>query len=593
MRIISKYSLTIIPVLALLLAGTFTSCKKYADPPPYFEDDLDTTNLPVSRRVLLIGIDGAVSSEVKAIAPATITGMLNQAKFQWDAVTDEISTDAASWKTLVSGISYSKHQIADSSFTYTPPQGEDTHGGMPPYYPSMFSYILSSANKSNMRTSFISSWPVLVERVVPEVLDPILTTTDQGVKDSAVKRITTGNPEFMVVNFNAPAIAGKTGGFTQANTAYKNAITQTDGYIGEIMAALKARPEYNKREEWLVIIANTHGGIGNSYGGASSNETTGFILYYNEKFDKMEFTKEGTFVGAEMTGAQGAAIRAVMSDPTAYDPGTGPMTFEMKVKGSLSGSYPGFLHKKELVSAASLIAGASGTGFACFSSGSGDVNIQFKAASGTSPNQRKQTGDLRVFDGASWHTISIVFRQDSAGKKWVKFYSDGIYQDGHDVTDWGSFASTAPLTIGWGQFDFPTAFVRYNVADVRAFNVALSGKEIAENLCLTDITKHPKYNNLTGFWPCNDGLGGRFKNYAPGAVDKDFILENSFKWLSVNPFPCTIPGITDPGRRSFLLTNSGIANIAFYWLGVPVNSSWGFEGDKWLTDYENEFIDFR
>ncbi|MCH5597299.1 alkaline phosphatase family protein [Niabella ginsengisoli] len=343
MKIKLVYSLLTVFIIAAVAS---TSCKKYADPPPYFEDDLDTTSGTTSRRVLLIGIDGAVSSEIKAIAPPTITAMLSHSKYQWDAVTDEVSTDAASWKTLVSGVSYSRHKILDSTFIYSPPAGDDTHGGAPAFFPSMFSYILSSASKNNMRTSFISSWPTLVERVVPEVLDPVITTGDQGVKDSAITRIKNNNPEFMVLHFNSPSIAGKAGGFTQANTGYKDAITKIDGYIGEIMTALKARPEYNKNEEWLVIVTNTHGGIDESYGGTTPDETTGFMLHFNERFGSVEFTKEGSFISPLLTGNQGSAIKAILSDPNAYNPGSAPTTIELKVRGSkAAGSYPPFFTK--------------------------------------------------------------------------------------------------------------------------------------------------------------------------------------------------------------------------------------------------------
>ncbi|MCH5720661.1 alkaline phosphatase family protein [Niabella hibiscisoli] len=466
--------------------------QKYADPPPYFEDDLDSSNALTSRRVLLIGIDGAVSSEVKAIAPAALTGMLAHAKFQWDGVSDEISTDATSWKSLVAGVSYGKHKIADSSFIFTPAEGSDPHAGLPPNYPSMFSYILSSATKSNMRTSFISSWNTLVDRVVPEIQDPVITTGDQAVKDSALVRIKTRNPEFLTLHFNGPSIAGKAGGFNQGNVAYKEAITKVDGYVGEIMTALKARPEYNKKEEWLVIVVSTHGGAGNSYGGSSGAETQAFQMFYNEKFKPLEFTTQGAFYGVRFAGGQTNAVRAIMEDANAFDPGSGPITYEMKVKGTRSGSFPLFFSKKGPVTGNMLDSGDPG--FALFTGGNNNFNLEVRGGT----TRARPGGGPAIFD-ETWHTISVAFADSvvsGATRRFVKGYADGLKVTETDVTTWtlsggtagwNAFKSPRPLILGWTQgnaSDASTSHVALNVADIRIFNTGLSSAEIAANVCL-------------------------------------------------------------------------------------------------------------
>jgi hypothetical protein len=107
---------------ALLLVAVIPACKRYVEPPPYFEESGDTTR-PAARKVLIIGIDGAVGSEYKIIQPPVLMSLKAHSKFTWDAVSDEVTTDAASWKTLMTGISYSRHQIRDSSFIYSQPLG--------------------------------------------------------------------------------------------------------------------------------------------------------------------------------------------------------------------------------------------------------------------------------------------------------------------------------------------------------------------------------------------------------------------------------------------------------------------------------------
>src|SRR5690606_34507729 len=64
---------------------------------------------------------------------------------------------------------------------------------------------------------------------------------------------------------------------------YLNAINTADGYLGEIMTALKEREDYDS-EEWLVIVTSNHGGAGDSFGGSSLNERNTFTLFYNKDF---------------------------------------------------------------------------------------------------------------------------------------------------------------------------------------------------------------------------------------------------------------------------------------------------------------------
>lgn len=584
MKLTTNYKWLLAPVLASALAGGWASCKKYADPPPYFEEDLDSVATAASRRVLLIGIDGVVSSELKTIAPATITGMLAHAKFQWDAVSDEISTDAASWKSLVTGVSYGKHKIADSSFYFIPQEGSGSHSGVPANYPSMFSYILSSATKSNMRTSFISSWGNLLNRVVPEVADPVVTTGDQGVKDSAISRIKNRNPEFMTLQFNGASIAGKAGGFTQANAGYKEAITRIDGYIGEIMTALKARPEYNKKEEWLVIVLSTHGGIGNNYGGSSAREVGSFIMCYNEKLKPTEFRRADHSIVA-LKGRDAATVKAqALDDNGLYSVGNGQQTIQFKMKGLSFGNYPHFVSTMRVW--------PSTSGWSIFSGG-GSWAISVRS---TTSGERRIQGGSPAFDDGKWHTLTVVF-YDSASSRWVKRFTDGTrIVETANVNlgaSWGNIANSAPLTFGWGADPGYGAAI-YGLADVRIFNTALTDNEVRSTLCMNDVlNEHPKKDNLIGYWRCNEAFGSRFNNLAPGKSGMPLTLTGPFSWLSEPLIPCSYPSSpADPNKVQLLMTSSSIARTAFYWLRVPMQDNWGFEGTNWLANYENEFVDF-
>ncbi len=561
-------------VILLLIAP---SCKKYADIPPFFEENEDTVK-PVTRKVLIIGIDGGVGSEYKTIAPPVLTNLQEHSKFSWEAISDESTTDAASWKTLMSGISYSRHQIQDSLFVFSQPSGGSQHVA-PSSFPSFFSYILGSA-RSDLKTSFITSWPTLLNRLVPEVEDKTLAASDAAVKDSAIVRLKNIKSDLVVVHFNSVAIAGKEHGFSAGSAGYKDAVLKVDGYVGELMNALKARPEYNKNEEWLVIITSTHGGEGNSYGGPSEKETNTFSFYYNENMKKTELIKGGVFSGVQIKGRDGATIKAqVLDDGGIYDAGTGEQTIQVKIKGSGPGAYPHFMSKTERW--------PSTPGWSIFTSGS---SWAISVRSETSGERRIQATTPNVFDN-QWHTLTVVI-YDSAGGRWLKRFTDATRIADNTGTvnlgsAFGNIKSPAPLMLGWGS-DPGMGAVTFFSADAAVFNTALSDDEIRDNLCLREINQHPKYSNLVGYWPANDGFGARFKNKIAG--NKDFILQGAYQWTGVPDLPCTTVPNTTPNTNSVFIKGVDLAPTVFYWLRIPTATSWGFEGSSWLSQYETEFV---
>ncbi|MBS1756679.1 MAG: DUF4983 domain-containing protein [Bacteroidetes bacterium] len=571
-----KLSIGFTGILAGILFLVVPSCKKYTDPPPYFEDSTVAPK-PIGRKVLVIAIDGAQGTAYKAIAPPVLTAMEAHSKFSWEGFSDEKTTDAASWETLMTGVSYSKHGIFDSSFIFS----QSTTGDGPATianYSSMFSYVLSSA-RADMKTSFISQWNNLLLKLVPQVQDPVLATSDAAVKDSAISRIKNPKSDFITVDFNSVAIAGKAGSFSDTDPGYKAAVLKIDGYIGELMAALKSRPEYNKSEEWLVVVTGTHGGVNNTYGGPTQPETNVVSFYYNENFKQIEFVKSGSFSGVQITGTGNQTIKGqVLNDGGIYDPGTGEQTIQLKVNGS-AGYYPHFFSK--------MASWPSTPGWSMFSSG-GNWNIS--VISTTSSERRIQGSNPIVFDN-TWHTITVVFA-DSASKKWVRRYTDGNRIDQTDITSSynssGSITSTSPLTVGWGA-DPGMPAVTFYTADIMIFNSALNDSEIKNNICLTDITKHPEYAHLIGYWPANDGYGGQFQNKAPGQ-NAGFTLTGSYKWNTLSNYPCTTTPSSNPSVTSMVVKNVDLFTNLFYWLKIPTNSSWNLEGANWLQQYEIEFV---
>jgi len=564
---------------------TIPACNKYDDPPPYFEEPGDMEP-QAARKVLVIAIDGAVGQEYKKIEPPVLMGMRAHSKYSWDALSDGSSTSAASWKTLVSGVSYSTHKISDSTFIYSQDEGSDEHAVIP-NYPSLFNYIISSA-RSGLKTSAISQWPRLVNGVLPEVEDKVVASSDAAVKDSAILRLQNEKTDVVIVHFNGPAVAGKASAFSASEQEYKDAVLRVDGYIGELMSTLKARPGYNTSEEWLVVVTGTHGGIGNTHGGPSPEETNVVSFYYMEDFKELELIKP-SFSGVQFKGRDAAAVKAVLPpDGGLYNAGNGQQTIQLKVKGTNSGSYPHFFTR--------MATWPSTPGWSWFVSGG---NWAFSVRSVSTGERRIQTATPNILDD-KWHTLTVVIYDSIVGgntSRFVKRFTDGvrIIETGSNETNrnlgtnYGSIETTSPMFLGWGG-DRGYGAVNFTAADVMIFNTALTDEEVQNFQCISDISQHPKYGNLIGYWPMNEGgFSNTLRNHAPGGGGPDFELQGPYQWTGFDA-PCGDPA-PPAGTAYQTIKSVDLVTNMFYWLRIPTATTWKLEGTQWLDTYEIEFVD--
>ncbi|MCD2424665.1 DUF4983 domain-containing protein [Niabella pedocola] len=564
------------------------SCQRYPDNPPYFQP-YDSASIPKDRRVLVIAVDGLQSDAFKAAATPNYTALLANAKYTWDAKSDIISRSASSWKTLTSGVTYSSHHIADSNFMASNVDySGDFEGGLntPKNYPSVF-YFIARSKIFNAQTAILSSWGTMVSNVANEARVKGVLNNDVAVKDSALKLIKNSDPKLVMLHFSGPAKLvsdpSSAASFSASSPDYVNALKTVDGYIGDIMTTLKARPNYNTTEDWLVVIAGTHGGVNKSFGGTSDAETNVPTLYYNKSFKKQEFTKQGSYSAVKMDMAAGISASADDADGS-FNPGTSKqLTIQFKFKGSASG-YPHVFSKWSGT-------WSSGSGWSIYRNDDNRWGFSFRSTTGSERRVQPTEGPL-VFDN-KWHTLTVVI-YDSASKRWIKRFTDnqrlndpaGTGSRGREITGYGDISSAAPLTIGVPK-DGNTGS-SFNIADVKIFNTALDDATIVNSLCLEDYTKHSKIGNMIGYWPCNDGVGNLMANKINSG--KNFTLAGAYKWTILTDYPCNFTPTPPVGKTTLFLKNIDISAQIFYWLQLSVPATWDLEGNIWLTPFENEFI---
>jgi hypothetical protein len=94
--------------------------------------------------------------------------------------------------------------------------------------------------------------------------------------EAALEEIRTGDPDALFVYNGAPdEISHNIGGNGEE---YRNAIAIADRQLGQMLAAIRARPSY-PGEDWLVLVCTDHGRTDTGgHGGDSPEESTVFYL---------------------------------------------------------------------------------------------------------------------------------------------------------------------------------------------------------------------------------------------------------------------------------------------------------------------------
>lgn len=110
---------------------------------------------------------------------------------------------------------------------------------------------------------------------------------DTGVRDYILDRMAQGDDIICGIFHNIDT-AGHNYGFG-ISTQYKAAVLNCDMYANSVLNAVRER-EKNDNEEWLVVFANDHGGLGTGHGAQTPEERTTWIAT-NIPFDEKYYAK--------------------------------------------------------------------------------------------------------------------------------------------------------------------------------------------------------------------------------------------------------------------------------------------------------------
>ena len=554
----------------MMVCGALTiSCTKYDNPPAVFEEMKDLVGK--QRKVLVISIDGLSGQTLKTVEPTQISALRKESKFSYSTL--KTISDAGGWVSMLTGTGFVKHKTSGDNFERDIDDNHEDHGSVTSYR-NVLDYV---TQYKAVRTAMITPWSNLRYYVRNSDYTPIVDS-DLKVKDSTINLLNTVQQLGTVfVNFRDVHHAGEKGGYNVSNVEYKDAITKSDQYVGDILNALKARKNYDK-EDWLVIITTNIGGGNNDSG-------NGFVLLHNPAFKEFELKKSG-FNGIQFNPS--TVYAEVSDDHGLYDAGaTGDFTVQMDVKFNVSTQYPGFLSKSTSMS------GSTFTGWLWMQSGA-NWNIAFGGTQngGTGKNQISgANGSVPINDG-KWHTLTMVVKTTGGASptaRTMTAFIDGNQTVSGSLLNNRSLKVSEGLRVGYRNVDGGGTGLNTNSANLAYFNVALDAATVKSSYGLKDFSKHPNYANLKGFWPMDEGTEGTFYNHAPGGYNMS--LRGAYRWMSLgeNFPPGTLPE-TITSSLSIVTSASDIAALVMYWMNIEILGDFGFDGSPYLKNFELEFL---
>ncbi|MGN9821387.1 alkaline phosphatase family protein [Streptomyces sp. SD11] len=222
-------------------------------------------------KVLVIGLDGALLGRIRdADAPnldsLMASGLTSASSLYSNPLAPTLS--GPGWSTIITGVWPDKHLVKDNAFT----------GNAFARYPDFLTRIETA--KPTLSTYAVASWAPVTTTVFSSKVDTRVSTPsaeyDTGTTSRAVAELRSGNRDAVFVHLDNIDHVGHSDG--AASSQYLAAIHDADAQVGQIVAAVRARPTYAS-EDWLIMITTDHGHTdAGGHGGSSAPERETFLI---------------------------------------------------------------------------------------------------------------------------------------------------------------------------------------------------------------------------------------------------------------------------------------------------------------------------
>ncbi|KQM74777.1 hypothetical protein ASE74_01990 [Pedobacter sp. Leaf216] len=560
-----KYKLLIGLIAAIITTAIF-SCNKEFDRTIGDKNANDTTTVKYgNRKVLYLIVDGARGQSVLDANTPNIDAILPHSIYSWVGLSDlDAAANATNWANMLTGVSKDKHQVTTDALTNNDLQN----------YPIIFNRIKETSAKSKIVTYTSST---VFKSLTTGADVSSLVANDDAVKAGLISNLNSDTATVVVGHFTGINAAGAASGYDISFPAYKTAIEKFDTSVGEILAALTKRPNYNN-EQWLVVIASSAGGQFTLPPNAddqtifSQPKANSFVIYYTPTYSKRILTKP--FTGNRYLGKtirfKGKDVRAQIDsvDATVYNiDDTTKVTIELKVKKNEEKFFwPSVLGKRNEWSS-----GHPSVGWVIYL----EEDYWYFEWRGTKDGDYHQCRG-GSFSKGKWTNLTAKIEVRN-GQRFVRTYTNGSFNNEEEITGSGSLANSNSLKLGYlngNGHGEPDVYV----SDIRFFKFSVPDGMISNYACQTSIDQsHPYFNFLVGYWPATDGNGNIMADLSSQA--HDFKFQGIYTWENFNDLICPPAPET---LAIFVPQTSDIPAQVINWLKIANKQSWRLDGRVWL-----------
>jgi arylsulfatase A-like enzyme len=500
-----------------------------------------------TRKLLILGIDGCRPDALLKCGAPNLRALADSGLFTWWALSRPPTKSGPCWSSIFTGVWNDKHGVTDNNFT------NQQYG----LYPMLFTR-LKDADPSFTSGWFVY-WPALND-AMPHGADVAAGDwSDENTLQHSVELLVDGDPDALFVHLGEIDSAGHSVGFDPDKPAYLDAIEETDGRVGAVLAAMKSRPGY-RDEHWRIIALSDHGGLGTHHGGSTIEEMRVFFIVAGDDVPRGEIPHEWTErtlavppYGLKLDGADDCV--SIPDSPVFHFGTDGDFTIEICVQTSGWSGSPVLFSNKNSADETS-----PGIAFVLIDEAKWRVNV----ADGS---KKKNISGPIIADGR-WHHLAAVLHR----KGTLTLYQDGIRTGAVDIAKLGSVDTEYGLTIGRDGTQTGSAFAPATVNEIRIWNTALPDS-VVRNWTFTPITpSHSRYMDLAGYWKMDDGEGTRISDAGPYANHGRFIGTDP-QWTRPQAYVETLDFDSCRTAKAVDLAVTALAHF-----GIDIHPDWNLDG---------------
>ncbi len=257
------------------------------------EPAVEAKPAPVSRHVLLMGIDGLRPDALAKAKAPHLKGLIESGYYsdrclvigERHKASDTVS--GPGWASILTGVWADKHGIQNNKFEVV---RTDKH-------PHFFKLLKSV--KPQARTISFDTWAPIKQHIVsgadvheslplppplprgtalPAQLDRY-DSIDALMEKRGVEVLGGEKPDVLFLYWHQIDEAGHNTAFHPDRAEYLQAVERVDARIGRVLKALEARPT-RATEDWLILVTTDHGGRGNNHAGGQKDPEryTGLLI---------------------------------------------------------------------------------------------------------------------------------------------------------------------------------------------------------------------------------------------------------------------------------------------------------------------------